>query len=244
MNSIYLNPHVVIRPSFSTTPIHEFQHGATEANKYLTPFAQRMLHGNVNPEMGSTLQNKNLGIHYKYYNDPTEVHARTTALKYLLDKHGIADPKKNKITEEDLEKAFKVKAIQEDGNVRDLIRMFQGKGDLLRVLNEVAMQEGQDPIQGMAVMGGYLKRGGYSNPSPYHMDYAETKPKRQRQRKPSKLKAYSMQNKSKSKKKLPDLTGMKKDSRKLREYIKEKNIDEAIIDGKVYQFDSQGRIKL
>jgi hypothetical protein len=85
------------------------------------------------------------------------------------------------------------------------------------------------------------RSGGYTQPNSYHNNYPSLKSDKTKQYKPTNLKAMT---KKKSNKKLPDLTSMSKDSRKLRKHIKEKKIKQAIINDKVYQFNKDGTIKI
>jgi hypothetical protein len=89
------------------------------------------------------------------------------------------------------------------------------------------------------------RNGGYTKPNPksYHNDYPGIKSNESKQYKASNIKNLS-EIKEKSSKNLPNLTKIASDAMVLRAYIKKKNIKEAIINDKIYQFNSNGTIKI
>ena len=129
-NAKFLDPYVVG---------HELTHKSTEGNKYLTKFTRNKLLNSVNKDnLGSGYTDKQLNRSYNYLDNPTEVHARLTELKYMMHRYGIYNPMKEKMTKEHLIKALQNPYIRKSLDIEVLLDMLNNKGDVIDLMNTIA----------------------------------------------------------------------------------------------------------
>lgn len=134
--NVYIDPKVKdVDPALI---VHELTHASTDADKQITPFAKRVIKSGNSKE--------------SYYTDPSEVHSRLTEFKYLLNKHGYYDPKKDQLNEDILEKGLKDSKIGRKLDIRDLKENFSNP-DLLLMMNNIA-QESDNKNVPIAKFGG------------------------------------------------------------------------------------------
>lgn len=118
---------------------HELTHKSTEANKYLTKFARNKLLNSANKDnLGPGYTDKQLDRTYNYSDNPTEVHARLTELKYMMHRYGIYNPMKEKMTKEHLIKALQNPYIRKSLDFEILLDMLNNKGDVIDLMNTIA----------------------------------------------------------------------------------------------------------
>ena len=85
------------------------------------------------------MKEKQTGIKYDYYNDPTEIKARLDVLRNLLSEANIYDAGKEAFTMEHLEKLLQRKDILKDYNVAELFMFcISTVEDLLYLMNNIA----------------------------------------------------------------------------------------------------------
>ena len=138
--------HIHLDPSakFLDTYIagHELIHKSTEGNKYLTNSARNKLLSSVNKDnFGDGYTDKELNKSYSYYDNPTEVHARLSELKYMMNQYGIYNPTKEKMTKEHLIKAMKNPYIRKSIDFNIILDMLQNKGDIIDLMNTIAQNK-------------------------------------------------------------------------------------------------------
>ena len=96
----------------------------------------------VNPESkNGKFLDKELNKKYGYLDNPTEVHARLTELKYLMNKYGIYNPAKEKVSKDHLFRALQHPQIRKNMDIDSLMQMLQGKGDPENLMNKIAKVE-------------------------------------------------------------------------------------------------------
>ena len=144
--SKYQIGHIHLDPSakFLDTYIagHELIHKSTEGNKYLTNFARNKLLSSVNKDnFGDGHTDKELNKSYSYHDNPTEVHARLSELKYMMNQYGIYNPTKEKMTKEHLIKAMKNPYIRKSIDFNTVLDMLQNKGDIIDLMNAIAQNK-------------------------------------------------------------------------------------------------------
>ena len=135
--------------SYNTTPIHEWQHVADEVGNRMSQSTRDLI---------SSFTKDNLLDMPKedyYYTQPTEIIARIQELRYLLDDQGIYDAKKDKFTQEDLDKAKKNDRIRYNARFQDLMDNLKSDEALIELMNSIAAIDtgNQDGIM-MAQLGG------------------------------------------------------------------------------------------
>lgn len=141
--SDYKTGHIQIDPNAkfldSYVVGHELTHKSTEGNKYLTKFTRNKLLNSVNKDnLGSGYTDKQLNRSYNYLDNPTEVHARLTELKYMMHRYGIYNPMKEKMTKEHLIKALQNPYIRKSLDIEVLLDMLNNKGDVIDLMNTIA----------------------------------------------------------------------------------------------------------
>jgi hypothetical protein len=124
--------------------LHELTHASTDNNRQLTKFAKEKMLDSTNPDRNPMWKDKESGREYGYFNDPTEVHARLTTLKFLMNRYGIYNPMQEKATKDHILKALDNPYIQRLIDIKDLNKMIEKKGNLVDLLNQIAYEQQQD----------------------------------------------------------------------------------------------------
>lgn len=119
--------------------LHEETHRATDGNNRLTDFARKTLFDSSEKSEYPAYKDKKLNETYRYFDNPTEGHARLTVLKSLMSQYGIYDPKTENVTKEHIMKMMKNKHIKNNLDIQTLLQnILQGKGDLIELMNTIA----------------------------------------------------------------------------------------------------------
>jgi len=119
--------------SYNTTPIHEWDHIATDVNNRMGAPIRDLLLSNVKDNDLDLLKEN------YYYTMPAEVKARLQEFRYLLDDQNIYDTTESDFTQEDLNKARKNTRIRLNARFKDLEEYIKSDEDLIELMNKVAM---------------------------------------------------------------------------------------------------------
>ena len=134
--------------AYNTTPIHEWQHVADEVGNRMPQSTKDLI-------SSSTKDNVlNLPKEDYYYTKPTEIVARIQELRYLLDDQGIYDAKKDKFTQQDLDKAKKNDRIKYNARFQDLMDNIKSDEALIELMNSVAAIDTMEQDDTMMAQGG------------------------------------------------------------------------------------------
>lgn len=125
---------------------HEIDHISTRGTKDMTNYAiNKILESTNKDEYGrNAIRNLRTGRSFGYSDDPTEVKARLTELKYLMHKYDIYDPMSEKMNKDHLMKMMSNPHIKKKLDVEDLFETLEGKGDLIDLMNTIAFSGKKD----------------------------------------------------------------------------------------------------
>ena len=159
----YVDPQAKFRDPYVGT--HELVHTSTQGLDQMTPFALNLIdevtpHNTYAEKTNSYDLDTRTGNKFGYVNNPTEVHARLTELKKLMNDYGIVDPRKDKITRDHIIKAFRNKNINKTIDVKDLKEIVPNIGAMEILLNSIAQNNNKSNITA-------AKKGGYTNTMKY-----------------------------------------------------------------------------
>ena len=134
--------------AYNTTPIHEWQHVADEVGNRM-PQSTKDLISSFTKDNVLDMPKEDY-----YYTKPTEIVARIQELRYLLDDQGIYDAKKDKFTQEDLDKAKKNDRIKYNARFQDLMDNIKSDEALIELMNSIAAIDTMEQDDTMMAQGG------------------------------------------------------------------------------------------
>ena len=124
---------------------HEFDHISTRGTKDMTNYAiDKILDSTNKDEYRRQTRSTKTGRSFGYYDNPTEIKARLTELKYLMHKYNIYNPMKEKMNKDHLLKLMSNPHIKKKYDVKTLFETLEGKGDIIELMNTIAFFEGDD----------------------------------------------------------------------------------------------------
>jgi len=135
---------------FETVPLHEFSHVIDDGGFRVPKRTEQYIYDNT---LGDSYGNYKSGkLDFSYTNTPSEFIGRIQPIRYLLNKQGIYDARKQEFNLSHFNKMMKNPSIQENVHFQDVWKQLKGndaqkKSKFIEMMNRIAKNESVDQSQ-------------------------------------------------------------------------------------------------